>query len=101
MSLVVENESALSLTVTERDPIAVGAEEGTLPSLESCAVVHAKQRSFCQALGWGGAGGDSERVVESPRVDQAIVVVIHRVPRYAACAASELTSEWESVTPFM
>ena len=66
MSLVVENEAMLPITVTERDDIAVGVGEGVIPSLEACAAVHEKQAQFHQGLDWNGAGKDTERQVESP-----------------------------------
>ena len=43
MTVVVENESVLPITVTENDAIAVGAEEGIVPSLESCSLVQSRQ----------------------------------------------------------
>jgi len=52
MSLVVENESELSITVSEKDMIAVGVEEGILPSLDICETVLAKRRLF--ATVWTG-----------------------------------------------
>ena len=94
MSLVVGNESPLPVTVTERDVIAVGAEEGSMPSLEACATVQCKQEEFCCALYWAGTGFDSERVVASPVRSRAIVVVIHRIPRFAACSTRELSERW-------
>jgi len=48
MSLVVENEAMLPITVTERDDIAVGVGEGVIPSLEACTAVHEKQAQFHQ-----------------------------------------------------
>ena len=99
MSLIVENESALPITVSEKDMIAAGTEEGALPSLDACAVVQAKQESFCRGLDWAGAGEDTERVVTSSREDGAIVVVIHKIPRFAACYPGELSDQWKDLNP--
>ena len=70
MSLVVENDAPLPLTVTERDLVAVEKAEDDIPTLESCAVIHAKQEAFTKALDWTGAGKDTERQIESPRQDK-------------------------------
>ena len=43
MSICVENDSPLPITITERDRIAMGAQEGEVPTIESCAAV-AEQR---------------------------------------------------------
>ena len=43
MSLIVENDSLLPITVTEQDPIAIGVDEEELPDLDQCSVV-GKQR---------------------------------------------------------
>ena len=59
MSIVVENESPLPVTVTDQDAIAAGVEEGSLPNLESCAMMQSKQEEFQKALDWCGAGTDS------------------------------------------
>ena len=45
-SIVVENESALPVTVSEKDLIAAGVDEGALPSLEECSAVHERQHKF-------------------------------------------------------
>ena len=99
MSLVAENESPLPVTVTERDVIAAGAEEGSMPALEICATIQCKQEEFCRALDWAGTGSDSERAVSSPDCSRAIVVVIHRIPRFAACSARELSEQWRNLIP--
>ena len=99
MSLVVENESGLPVTVTPKDMIAVGTGEGTIPSLDAFAAIQEKQETFCRAIDWSGAGQDSQRVVESPRVGTAIVVVIHRIPRFEVCTSDELTEPWKGVVP--
>ena len=88
----------LPITVTERDDIAVGVGEGVIPSLEACAAVHEKQAQFHQGLDWNGAGKDTERQVESPEKGYSIVIVVHRVPRFAACAQDELSSRWKDST---
>ena len=82
VSLLVENESELPITVTERDLIAAGVEEGVLPSLDVCASIQAKQESFCRAIDWTGEGKDSEKVVSGMNDGTAIIVVIHHVPLF-------------------
>ena len=79
MSIVVENESPLPVTVTDQDAIAAGTEEGSLPTLEACAMIQSQQEEFQNALDWSGAGADSERVVPSPVRSREVVVVVHRV----------------------
>ena len=99
MSLVVENESVLPITVTEKDFIAAGVEEGVLPSLDACEAVQVKQETFCRTIDWAGSGKDIERVVDSPREDRVIVVVVHQVPRFVACSPAELSERWRNSTP--
>jgi hypothetical protein len=77
MSIVVENESPLPVTVTEKDMLAVGVDEDGVPSLDACAAVQDDQRKFCRAMDWKGAGADTERIAESAREDQEIVIVTH------------------------
>ena len=91
MSLVVENASGLPITISEKDVLAAGVEEGELPTLEACAAVQDQQEKFCQALDWSGGSKDEERIVASPNDDQSIVVMIHKVPRFAACSEKELS----------
>jgi hypothetical protein len=62
MSLVVENESVLPITVSEQDFIAV----------------QAVQEEFCRSLDWSGKDQDVEKVIQDPKKDQVIVVIIHR-----------------------
>ena len=54
MSIIVENKatSPVTVTVTEKDMLAVGVAESDIHSLESCAAVQEQQRKFCQALDW-------------------------------------------------
>ena len=99
MSVVVENEWEVPVTVTERDWIAAAAPEGGLPTLEACATVQAHRAEFCKSLDWAGIGKDTERQVASPKEGYAIVVVIHRVPRFAACGPEELSEAWRNQTP--
>ena len=99
MSLVVENESPLPMTITESDKIAVGLSEDDIPSLESCQLVDRQQETFCKALDWKGGGKDVSREVPSPRDDQTIVIVVHQVPRFAACTPEELEIQWRGMTP--
>ena len=101
MSLVVENESPLPTTVTENDKVAVNEKEGSTLSLDSCAAIHWKQATFCQALDWSGAGKDTERVVPSPKLEEAIVVVIHKIPCLAVCTLAELSEPWKGLQPLM
>ena len=96
MSVVVENESALPITVTDTDVIAVGVSEDDVPSLESCRVVCEKQASFAQSLDWEGGGKDEIREVKSPRPDRAIVVLVNKVPRFTSCTPAELGEPWKS-----
>ena len=50
MSLVVENEGVLPITITERDVLAAGVEEGILPTLDDCLAVLRQQVTFCKGL---------------------------------------------------
>ena len=79
MSIVVENESPLSITVTERDMIAAGANEEELPTLDTCTAIQAQQERFINALDWSGAGHDEERIVSSPDSEKLVVVKVHKV----------------------
>ena len=54
MSLVVENEGVLPITITERDVLAAGVEEGILPTLDDCLAVLRQQVTFCKGLDWTG-----------------------------------------------
>ena len=82
------------MTVTENDMIAAGVEEDDLPGLQSCAETLRRRVQFSDALCWDGSGKDTERQVKSPKEDQAIVIVIHRIPRYSASRPTELSGEW-------
>ena len=97
MSIVVENESPLSITVTERDMIAAGVNEEELPTLDTCTAIQAQQERFVNALDWSGAGHDEERIVSSPDSEKLVVVKVHKVPRYAACTPAELDARWLSI----
>ena len=101
MSVVVENESALPITVTEKDMLTVGVEEGTVPTLDACLSVQCQQEKFYRTLDWAGSGQDVVRVVPSPVEDKAIVLVMHRVPRFTACSAGELEQEWKGREPLV
>ena len=101
MSIVIENESALPVTLTENDFLAVGVEEEDIPSIESCAILYGKRERFLSLIDWTGAGKDQVREVVSPKKDTKLLVVIHKVPRFAACDVKELPEKWqgyESVT---
>ena len=76
MSVVVENESPLSITIAETDMIAIGVEEGTLPSLDAYAIIPAKQEKFGQSLDWSGAGKDSQKEIQSQPNGATIVVCL-------------------------
>jgi len=98
---VVENESPLPITVSEKDMLAVGVDEEGVPSLDACAAVQDDQRTFCRAMDWTGAGADTERIAESARKDQEIVIVTHLVPRFSACTPSELSDRWKGAEPLL
>jgi hypothetical protein len=99
MSLVVENESVLPITVSEQDFIAVGVSEGTTPSLEAYSKVQAVQEEFCRSLDWSGKNQDVEKVIQDPKKDQVMVVIIHKVPRFTACCSTELSDQWKNCKP--
>ena len=66
-SVIVDNESALPVTVSEKDLIAIGLEEGDAPLLDECRAVHQKQDEFIRNLDWTGKGKDTARGVLSPK----------------------------------
>jgi hypothetical protein len=99
MSLVVENDSELPVTFSEQDFLAVGVGEGSAPSLEAYTKVHAVQEEFCRSLDWDGTSQDVEKTISSPKKDQMIVIVIHKIPRFAACCVAELSSQWKDRKP--
>jgi hypothetical protein len=99
MSLVVENESVLPITVSEQDFIAVGVKEGTIPSLEAYSKVQEVQEEFCRSLDWSGKAQDVEKVIQDSERSQAIVVIIHKIPRFAACSSTELSDRWKNCKP--
>ena len=80
MSLVVENEGVLPITITERDVLAAGVEEGILPTLDDCLAVLRQQVTFCKGLDWKGGDKDAIKMVKSPKGDAAIVVITHKCP---------------------
>ena len=67
MSLVVANEAEMPVTITENDYVAVGVEEGTLPTLEECMSLRTHQEKFLDTLDWKGSAADFERVIVSGR----------------------------------
>ena len=99
MSIVVENDSSLPITLSERDKLAAGVGEGVIPSLDSCANVMIRQDRFSRGLDWSGNGKDTERVVNGPNPDIAIVVVLHHVPRFSTCTVGELSRPWSELVP--
>ena len=101
MSLVVENDSPLPITVSERDVIAVGVAEESVPSLDACVAVQDEQRKFRGAMDWTGTGVDIERIADSDCKDQEIVIVTHKVPRFVACTPSELSDRWKGAVPLL
>ena len=52
MSICVENESPLPITITERDCLAAGTREEEVPTLESCALFQAQREKFYSLIGW-------------------------------------------------
>ena len=93
-SVVVENESPLPLTVSEQDFIAVGVEEGGVPTLAACREVLQHQKDFVRAV--SGTQGDEElgdvvSLIQSPKPDQEIALVVHRQPRLLCCSVEELS----------
>ena len=72
-----------------------------MPTLDSCLSVQCQQERFYRTLDWTGSGQDVVKVVPSPVEDKAIVLVVHRVPRFAACSAVELGPEWKGREPLV
>jgi hypothetical protein len=99
MTLVVENESPLPITISEQDFLAVGVGEGEIPPLEAYSQIHAAQEEFSRGLKWKGKGKDEERMIDSLRKDRMIIIVIHKVPRFAACNLAELSAQWKGREP--
>ena len=99
MSLVVENEGVLPITITDRDVLAAGVEEGILPTLDDCLAVLRQQVTFCKGLDWKGGDKDAIKVVKSPKEDAAIVVITHKCPRFVVCEAAELGEPWKDLEP--
>lgn len=95
MSVVVENGSPLSITVTESDKIAIGRDENEVPTLEDCKLVQVKQETFTRALDLAGGGKDTFKEVKSPKLGTAVVVAVHRSRRFAACTTEELRGKWK------
>ncbi len=89
MSVVVENESTLPVQLVEGKPLVVGAKEEDVPELESCAAIQAQRQKFHSLIDWQGGGKDTVKTVPCPREDRVIVLVIHYVPRFAACGVVE------------
>lgn len=82
-----------------KDALAAGAAEGSIAELGEFAAIQQHQDVFAQSLNWNGEGKDTEREVKSPKEGETIVVVIHRVPRFAACTSAELTGIWRDRVP--
>ena len=72
-----------------------------IPDLEDFSTIHMHQDTFARSLDWDGAGKDSERIVGSPKEGTAMVVVIHRVPRFVACTPQELSDRWKGCEPLV
>lgn len=100
MSIVVENESSLPLTITEEDRVAIGASEGEVPSLESLAVIQDRRAQFHAAVDWKGGGEDVFKEVPSTDSRYDVYIVIHKVPRFACCGVEELPKPWHSREAF-
>ena len=94
MSICVENESPLPITITEKDCLAAGTREEEVPTLESCALFQAQREKFYSLIGWKAGQPDRVRQVESPQQDRVILVVIHTAHRFVSCDSSELPEEW-------
>jgi hypothetical protein len=103
MTLVVENESPLPITISEQDLLAIGVGEGEIPSLEAYSQIHAVQEKFSSEIKWKDKGKDEgkdeERRIDSLRKDRMIIIVIHRIPRFAACKIAELRTQWKGREP--
>ena len=94
MSIGLENESVLRITLSERDMLAVGVSENHIPSIEAFQETLLKQKKFQETLNWTGEGLDEVRTITPADRDELIVVVVHKVPRFAACDPSELGESW-------
>ena len=73
----------MPLVVSDRDTIAVGVEEGSLPSEEACSWYEAQRVKFQRGLDWTGCGKDSERIPDKIRANAfprglAVIVLLHR-----------------------
>ena len=99
MSIVIENESSLHITISEQDKLAAGVEDGVIPSLDSCANVMIRQDRFSRGLDWSGNGKDAQRVVSSQNPGIVIIVVLHHVPRFSPCTVGELSRPWSAMIP--
>ena len=94
MCIVIENESPLPITITEKDHIAVGTSPDDVPTFEACALIQARREKFHGLIDWKGGGEDTVREVPSLQPGKAIIIVVHRVPRFASCAVAELPEPW-------
>ncbi len=66
MSVAVQNESALPVTVSENDSLVIGLPEDEVPSVEQAKLVTYAQNTFGRHLKWSTKGGeDSDRVVST------------------------------------
>ena len=77
MSLCIENESPLPVTITEKDQIAVAMSQEEMPTYEECAQLQGRREKFHSLIDWQGGGEDVIREVTSPWEDHIILVVIH------------------------
>ena len=64
MNVIVINEGSLPATLTEKDMLAVAAEEWSLPSLEYCRSVVTGRVDFIRSIDW--KGGTKDKVKELP-----------------------------------
>ena len=94
MSVVVENESSLPITISEEDLLVIGVGEDEIPSVETCAAVQNQRENFYSLIDWKGVGKDCVREIPSPVKEERIVVVIHNIPRFSSCSHEELPKEW-------
>ena len=99
MSIAIENESPLPIVLTDVDPLAVGIEEGTLPTmLDYCRVVQ-QRASFIEQLDWRGGVKDRIREIDSGKPDRAVVLAVHVRPGFMSCEPEELGEPWSGMEP--
>jgi len=73
MSLVIENEAALPIQISEGEILAIGTQEDAIPTMESCLDVARQRAHFQDKLDWNGSGKDTVREIPSGREGHKIV----------------------------